>query len=121
MKGARREKDAEKIARAVITSPLVKSAVYGEDPNWGRVVCAAGYSGVEFDIDELSLSIGEGESETSLVRKGEITADLTKAKAAMTGKHVVFTITLESGKKEATAWGCDLTEQYVEINGKYTT
>ena len=121
VKGAGREKDAEKIARAVITSPLVKSAVYGEDPNWGRVVCAAGYSGVEFDIDELSLSIGEGESETSLVRKGEITADLTKAKAAMTGKHVVFTITLESGKKEATAWGCDLTEQYVEINGKYTT
>lgn len=121
VKGARCEKDAEKIARAVITSPLVKSAVYGEDPNWGRVVCAAGYSGVEFDIDELSLSIGEGESETSLVRKGEITADLTKAKAAMTGKHVVFTITLESGKKEATAWGCDLTEQYVEINGKYTT
>lgn len=121
VKGARREKDAEKIARAVITSPLVKSAVYGEDPNWGRVVCAAGYSGVEFDIDELSLSIGEGESETSLVRKGEITADLTKAKAAMTGKRVVFTITLESGKKEATAWGCDLTEQYVEINGKYTT
>ncbi|HJK35086.1 MAG TPA: bifunctional ornithine acetyltransferase/N-acetylglutamate synthase [Methanocorpusculum sp.] len=121
VKGARREKDAEKIARAVITSPLVKSAVYGEDPNWGRVVCAVGYSGVEFDIDELSLSIGEGESETSLVRKGEITADLTKAKAAMTGKHVVFTITLESGKKEATAWGCDLTEQYVEINGKYTT
>lgn len=121
VRGARREKDAEKIARAVITSPLVKSAVYGEDPNWGRVVCAAGYSGVEFDIDELSLSIGEGESETSLVRKGEITADLTKAKAAMTGKHVVFTIMLESGKKEATAWGCDLTEQYVEINGKYTT
>lgn len=121
VKGARREKDAEKIAKAVITSPLVKSAVYGEDPNWGRVACAAGYSGVEFDIDELSLSIGEGEIETSLVRKGEITADLTKAKAAMTGKHVVFTITLESGKKEATAWGCDLTEQYVEINGKYTT
>ena len=120
VKGARREKDAEKIARAVITSPLVKSAVCGEDPNWGRVVCAAGYSGVEFDIDELSLSIGEGESETSLVRKGEITADLTKAKAAMTGKHVVFTITLESGKKEATAWGCDLTDQYVEINGRDT-
>jgi len=119
--GARREKDAEKIARAVITSPLVKSAVYGEDPNWGRVVCAAGYSGVEFAIDELSLSIGEGENETPLVQKGEITADLVKAKAAMAGKHVVFTITLESGKKEATAWGCDLTEKYVEINGKYTT
>ncbi|MDV0442614.1 bifunctional ornithine acetyltransferase/N-acetylglutamate synthase [Methanorbis furvi] len=119
--GAAREKDAEKIAKAVITSPLVKSAVYGEDPNWGRVVCAAGYSGVEFAIDELSLSIGEGEGETELVHKGEITADLVKAKAAMAGKRVVFTITLESGKKEAVAWGCDLTEKYVEINGKYTT
>ncbi|MDV0444464.1 bifunctional ornithine acetyltransferase/N-acetylglutamate synthase [Methanorbis rubei] len=119
--GAAREKDAEKIAKAVITSPLVKSAVYGEDPNWGRVVCAAGYSGVEFAIDELSLSIGEGEGETELVHKGEITADLVKAKAAMAGKRVVFTIILESGKKEAVAWGCDLTEKYVEINGKYTT
>ncbi|HJJ61487.1 MAG TPA: bifunctional ornithine acetyltransferase/N-acetylglutamate synthase, partial [Methanocorpusculum sp.] len=99
----------------------VKSAVYGEDPNWGRVVCAAGYSGVEFEVDELSLSIGEGESEVSLVKNGEITADLDKAKEAMRGKRVVFTVTLESGEAEATAWGCDLTEQYVEINGKYTT
>lgn len=121
VQGAGREKDAEKIARAVVASPLVKSAIYGEDPNWGRVVCAAGYSGVEFEIDELSLSIGEGDAPTPLVHKGEITADLAKAKAAMAGKHVVFTITLESGKKAATAWGCDLTEKYVEINGKYTT
>ena len=52
---------------------------------------------------------------------GEITADLDKAKAAMRGKRVVFTLTLESGDAEATAWGCDLTEEYVEINGKYTT
>lgn len=119
--GCRREEDADKIAKAVIRSPLVKSAVYGEDPNWGRVVCAAGYSGVEFEVDELSLSIGEGESEVSLVKNGEITADLDKAKAAMRGKRVVFTLTLESGEAEATAWGCDLTEEYVEINGKYTT
>ena len=119
--GCRREEDADKIAKAIIRSPLVKSAVYGEDPNWGRVVCAAGYSGVEFEVDELSLSIGEGESEISLVKNGEITADLDKAKEAMRGKRVVFTVTLESGEAEATAWGCDLTEQYVEINGKYTT
>ena len=119
--GCRREEEADKIAKAVIRSPLVKSAVYGEDPNWGRVVCAAGYSGVEFEVDELSLSIGEGESEVSLVRNGEITADLDKAKEAMRGKRVVFTLTLESGEAEATAWGCDLTEEYVEINGKYTT
>lgn len=121
VQGARREEDADKIARAIIRSPLVKSAVYGEDPNWGRVVCAAGYSGVEFEIDELSLSIGEGERETLLVRKGEIVADLALAKAAMAGDHVVFTVTLESGAAQATGWGCDLTEKYVEINGKYTT
>ncbi|MDO5846158.1 MAG: bifunctional ornithine acetyltransferase/N-acetylglutamate synthase, partial [Methanocorpusculum sp.] len=121
VKGCRREEDAEKIAKAVVRSPLVKAAVYGEDPNWGRVVCAAGYSGIEFEVDELSLSIGEGAGEVGLVQKGEITADLAKAKDAMRGKHVVFTLTLESGDASAVAWGCDLTEQYVEINGKYTT
>ncbi len=119
--GCRRESDAERIARAVVQSPLVKSAVYGEDPNWGRVVCAAGYCGVEFSVDELSLSIGEGEGEVMLVKNGEITADLVKAKDAMKGDHVVFTLMLESGDASATAWGCDLTEKYVEINGKYTT
>ncbi|ABN07801.1 glutamate N-acetyltransferase / N-acetylglutamate synthase [Methanocorpusculum labreanum Z] len=119
--GCKRERDAEKIAKTVITSPLVKSAVYGEDPNWGRVVCAAGYSGVEFTVEELSLSIGEGESETPLVKNGVIVADLVRAKSAMAGDHVVFTLMLESGSKQATAWGCDLTEKYVEINGKYTT
>lgn len=119
--GCRREDDAETIAKAVVRSPLVKAAVYGEDPNWGRVVCAAGYSGVEFDVDELSLSIGDGADEIELVHNGEITADLVKAKEAMKGKHVVFTLTLESGFASATAWGCDLTEGYVEINGKYTT
>jgi glutamate N-acetyltransferase/amino-acid N-acetyltransferase len=119
--GCKRERDAEKIAKTVITSPLVKSAVYGEDPNWGRVVCAAGYSGVEFTVEELSLSIGEGKGEEMLVKNGVIVADLVRAKAAMTGDHVVFTLMLESGDKQATAWGCDLTEKYVEINGKYTT
>jgi glutamate N-acetyltransferase/amino-acid N-acetyltransferase len=115
--GARKEEDAEKIARAVIRSPLVKSAVYGEDPNWGRIVCAAGYSGAVFDIDELSLFIDD----IPLVVNGGIVADLVKAKAAMSGKQVTFTIRLESGDAKAVAWGCDLTEKYVEINGKYTT
>ena len=119
--GCRREDDAETIAKAVVRSPLVKAAVYGEDPNWGRIVCAAGYSGVEFEVDELSLTIGEGADEVELVHNGEITANLIKAKEAMKGKHVVFTLTLESGVASAIAWGCDLTEGYVEINGKYTT
>ncbi|MDO9539122.1 MAG: bifunctional ornithine acetyltransferase/N-acetylglutamate synthase [Methanocalculus sp.] len=119
--GARNEGDAEKIAKTVVTSPLVKTAVYGQDPNWGRVVAAAGYAGVDFEIPDLSLWIGTGEEKTPLVQKGEITADLVAAKAAMRGDTVVFTIDLDSGSAEATAWGCDLTEKYVEINGKYTT
>ena len=72
-------------------------------------------------VEELSLSIGEGEGEVQLVKNGVIVADLVRAKAAMAGNHVVFTLILESGNKQATAWGCDLTEKYVEINGKYTT
>jgi len=119
--GARNESDAEKVAKAVVTSPLVKTAVYGQDPNWGRVVAAAGYAGVDFEIPDLSLWIGTGEEKTPLVQKGEITADLATAKAAMKGDTVVFSIDLDSGAAEATAWGCDLTEKYVEINGKYTT
>jgi glutamate N-acetyltransferase/amino-acid N-acetyltransferase len=118
---ARNERDAERIAKTVVTSPLVKTAVYGQDPNWGRVVAAAGYAGVDFEIPDLSLWIGTGEEKTPLVQKGEITADLAAAKAAMRGDTVVFTIDLDSGSAEATAWGCDLTEKYVEINGKYTT
>ncbi|MBR1368748.1 ornithine acetyltransferase [Methanocalculus chunghsingensis] len=119
--GARNEEDAEKIAKTVVTSPLVKTAVYGNDPNWGRVVAAAGYAGVDFEIPDLSLWIGSGEEKTPLVLKGEIVADLPVAKRAMQGDTVVFSIDLDSGSSEATAWGCDLTEKYVEINGKYTT
>ncbi|MCQ1538813.1 bifunctional ornithine acetyltransferase/N-acetylglutamate synthase [Methanocalculus taiwanensis] len=119
--GARNESDAEKVAKAVVTSPLVKTAVYGQDPNWGRVVAAAGYAGVDFEIPDLSLWIGGGGEKTPLVQKGEITADLAAAKAAMRGDTVIFSIDLDSGDAGATAWGCDLTEKYVEINGKYTT
>jgi len=65
--------------------------------------------------------ISDGSEKYALVRSGEIIADLTKAKMAMHGKKVVFILDLATGKAEATAWGCDLTERYVEINGRYTT
>lgn len=119
--GAKKEEDAEKVARTVIESPLVKTAVYGEDPNWGRVVAAAGRAGVRFDPDAVSLWISDGEGKFPLVKSGEIIADLAAAKKAMHGKKVIFILDLAAGKAEATAWGCDLTERYVEINGKYTT
>jgi glutamate N-acetyltransferase/amino-acid N-acetyltransferase len=121
VKGARDEDAATKVARTVIESPLVKTAVYGEDPNWGRVVAAAGRAGVMFDPNAISLWISDGSEKYALVRSGEIIADLTKAKMAMHGKKVVFILDLATGKEAATAWGCDLTERYVEINGRYTT
>lgn len=119
--GAKKEDDAEKVARTIIESPLVKTAVYGEDPNWGRVVAAAGRAGVKFDPNAVSLWISDGRSRFPLVKSGEIIADLDAAKRSMHGKNVIFILDLAAGKEEATAWGCDLTERYVEINGRYTT
>ena len=121
VRGARTGRDASVIARTVVGSPLLKTAVYGEDPNWGRVLAAAGRAGVEFDPDRVSLFIGTGEARTPLVEGGKIVVDLGKAKQAMAGKEVRFELDLGAGRREATAWGCDLTEKYVEINGRYTT
>jgi glutamate N-acetyltransferase/amino-acid N-acetyltransferase len=115
------EEAAADVARTVIGSPLVKTAVYGEDPNWGRVIAAAGRAGVVFDPNGVSLWISDGTVRHALVKKGEIIADLPKAKAAMHGRKVIFELNLASGTGKATAWGCDLTEKYVEINGRYTT
>ena len=119
--GARTEQGASAIARTVVGSSLLKTAVYGEDPNWGRVLAAAGRAGVEFDPDRVTLFIGTGDTRTPLVEDGRIVVDLAKAKRAMQGKEVRFELDLGAGKGAATAWGCDLTEKYVEINGRYTT
>lgn len=117
VRGAPDEEAAAAVARTIVASPLVKTAVYGEDPNWGRVVAAAGRAGVEFDPYAVSLRIGD----VTLVCRGETVAELEAAKAAMHGDTVVFDLDLAVGDGQATAWGCDLTERYVEINGKYTT
>lgn len=121
VKGAKKEESAARVARTIIESPLVKTAVYGEDPNWGRIVAAAGRAGIEFDPNAVSLWISDGNHQYPLVKSGEIIADLKRAKEAMHGKKVIFILDLASGKEAATAWGCDLTERYVEINGRYTT
>ena len=121
VKGAPSEEAASEVAKTVIASPLVKTAVYGQDPNWGRVVAAAGRSGVMFDPYAVSLWISDGTRRAVLVRSGEIVVDLALAKSLMAGKKVIFELDLDAGEGKATAWGCDLTEKYVEINGRYTT
>lgn len=119
--GAPSEEEAATVARTIIASPLVKTAVYGEDPNWGRVIAAAGRAGVRFDPDAVDLRISDGNGSYPLVSDGKIVVDLAAAKQAMRGKKVIFVLDLHSGSGTATAWGCDLTEKYVEINGRYTT
>ncbi|NYT07889.1 MAG: bifunctional ornithine acetyltransferase/N-acetylglutamate synthase, partial [Methanomicrobiales archaeon] len=121
VRGAPSEEGAAEVARTIVSSPLVKTAVYGEDPNWGRVMAAAGRAGVRFDPYSADLWIGDGTVRLPLVAAGRIVVDLVAAKQVMHGKKVIFEIDLHAGPETATAWGCDLTEKYVEINGRYTT
>jgi glutamate N-acetyltransferase / amino-acid N-acetyltransferase len=121
--GAKTYDDARLAAKAIVRSPLVKSAIFGKDPNWGRVVAAAGYSGAELEQERLSLSFSGGEKEVELVKSGEISesSDLTLLKKIMESDEIVITLDLNMGKEQATAWGCDLTYDYVRINAEYTT
>ena len=120
--GAASESDAVLAAKAVITSPLVKSAIFGHDPNWGRVVAAVGYSGAEMEPDSISLSFASDHSSVILVEKGRIVStpeDMLKE--IMGSKEVIIRVDLGIGSRCATAWGCDLSYDYVRINAEYTT
>jgi len=116
--GATSVNDARLAARTIIGSSLVKTAVYGSDPNWGRVVAAAGRSGAAMDPDKTELQMGD----FHLFKNGTpLPFDKKAAKKYMDGKEIHFNLNLHLGKGEATAWGCDLTEEYVKINAEYTT
>ena len=116
--GARDERQARTIARAVINSSLVKTALYGEDPNWGRIVAAAGSVGAGMDPDTWSLYLGEG----TWVERGAIEA-MSEAEAhhVLEEPNVEARLDLGLGEATATAWGCDLTGDYVRINAHYRT
>ncbi len=118
---ARTETDAREVAKTIVGSPLVKTAIYGQDPNWGRIIAAAGRAGVSFDPDAISCWIGSLQDRTPVCIAGTMTEDLRAAKQALGAKQVVIELDLQEGEEKATAWGCDLTEEYVVINGKYTT
>jgi glutamate N-acetyltransferase/amino-acid N-acetyltransferase len=118
VEGARSDDDARRAARSVTASSLFKAAVYGCDPNWGRILCALGYSGAQVDALVTDLRMGE----VWLMRDGEIQPfDKRRAADQMRGDTVNVFVHLHQGDCRATAWGCDLTEAYVDINGKYTT
>jgi glutamate N-acetyltransferase/amino-acid N-acetyltransferase len=116
--GARTSEDARKAARSVVSSNLLKCAVYGGDPNWGRVLCAIGYSGAHVDPSVVELHVGD----VQLVKAGSPVAGVREAAGEQMKKaEVHFIAKLNVGEHNATGWGCDMTEAYVVENSAYTT
>ena len=120
--GAATLKDARLAARSVISSNLLKAAMFGADANWGRVLCAAGYSGASFDPSECSVFFS-GEAGRIEVCRGGCGVDFSEeeAKKILSGSEITIEVGLGNGKYSARALGCDLTYDYVKINGDYRT
>jgi glutamate N-acetyltransferase/amino-acid N-acetyltransferase len=116
VKGARSEEEAAQAARAVANSNLVKTAIHGADANWGRILCAVGYSGIEFNPDNTEISFGEL---PVLKRNYEIVLDEEKAKELLVKDNVMIVVNLNQGNQFARFWTCDLTKEYVHINASY--
>jgi len=117
VEGARSKKSARRIALSIANSPLVKTAIAGEDANWGRIVMAVGKAGEPADRDRLAISFGE----TRVAVKGERDPNYSEAvtSAYMKNQHIVITVDLNIGPGRDTVWTCDLTKEYVAINGDY--
>lgn len=121
--GANSESDAAKVARSVASSSLAKAAIYGRDPNWGRIACAAGYAGIPFRLNDLHITLGD----IVLMDGGQplpfdrAAASAYLRKAGETHGTVLINISIGSGKGVSQAWGCDLSYDYVKINAEYTT
>jgi len=120
--GAKNDKTARALAKQVISSSLVKAAFFGKDANWGRILCAMGYSGEVFDPAGTSVSFSSGAGDIAVFEKGvPLSFDEDKAKLVLTEGEVTIKIDLADGTGCGTAWGCDLTYEYVKINGDYRT
>ena len=117
VKGAKSEIDADRVAKAISGSMLVKTAVYGSDPNWGRIVAAIGYSGVNINENNIDIYIGR----VKVMSKGVGTNKEKLASRALQNEKVVITVDLCSGNKVVKALSCDLTEKYIAINAEYRT
>ncbi|HOJ77363.1 MAG TPA: bifunctional glutamate N-acetyltransferase/amino-acid acetyltransferase ArgJ [Bacillota bacterium] len=116
--GAKNEHDAVTIAKSIATSSLVKTALFGEDANWGRILCAAGYSGVDFDPDQVSIALGD----LLVYQNGVgIVFDEAKAKTILSQHDIVIRLEIGAGNAAATVWTCDFSYDYVKINGSYRT
>jgi len=118
--GAKDFETAAKVAKGVISSSLFKAAMFGADANWGRVLCAIGYSGADVDINKIDVVFSSAAGKIEVCKNGMgLPFDEAAAKKILSEKEIQIYISLNSGDKSATAWGCDLTYDYVKINGDY--
>lgn len=118
--GAEDDKTAEIVAKSVITSSLFKAAIFGEDANWGRILCAVGYAPVEFDITKVNVWLGSSAGTIAVCENGAgLDFSEEEAKKILSEEEILVHVVIGSGKGNAIAWGCDLTYDYVRINGDY--
>lgn len=122
VEGAKDKETAKKVAKSVICSALVKAAMFGSDANWGRVLCAMGYCGADIDITKAGVSFKSAAGECEVCRMGSgVEFSEEKAKEILLEDEITICVTLEDGCGSACAYGCDLTYDYVKINGDYRT
>jgi len=120
--GAVDEKSAETIAKSVISSTLTKAAIFGADANWGRVLCAMGYSGEQFDPDRVDVTFASAAGAVQVCRQGRgLDFDEELAKKVLSEHDVEINIAMGEGDASCTCWGCDITYDYIKINGDYRT
>ena len=118
--GAKTKKEAVKLSKSVVTSSLTKAAIYGHDANWGRILCALGYSGVEFDPEKVDLYFESKNGKLKIVENGVALAySEEEATKILSADAVTAICDMKQGDAKATAWGCDLTHEYVTINADY--
>lgn len=120
--GAKDEQTAKTVAKSVICSSLVKAAMFGADANWGRVLCAIGYAGVDVDVNKVDVAFRSAKGTIPVCKNGagiEFSEEI--AKEILLEKEIEILVVLGNGDGKATAWGCDLTYDYVKINGDYRT
>ena len=120
--GAASEVDAKIMAKSVICSSLVKAAMFGADANWGRILCAIGYSGARVDVEKIGVSFKSQKGEITVCKNGA-GVDFSEeiAKEILLEKEITISVVCGDGDGHSTAWGCDLTYDYVKINGDYRT
>ena len=120
--GAADEKTAKTVAKSVICSSLTKAAMFGADANWGRVLCAIGYSGADVDVNKIDVAFKSNKGSIDVCKNGSgVEFSEEKAKEILLEKEIVIAVNLNSGNFSSNAWGCDLTYDYVKINGDYRT